>query len=142
MTYGPHDALVDVVTDLRARDSLVQLLDGDAADVIDEGWPADPQTEDVVVRVQPVTESSAHRGTAVERTFRLQFAVIATQSWREQTSTPTHDMAEIMHEIGLQMESDIAIDELLPGETASSSWESVEGSRLALIQDIRTNSVQ
>lgn len=141
MSYGMHDALRDIITDLRAHDELVTRLDGDAADVIDEGWPSDEQTAGVVVRVQPVTESSGSRGIATERTFRMQFSVVATQAWRDDQQAPTYRMSEIMHHIAERLDHDLAIDDALPGETASGSWEDVAGDRVALIQDWRTTAV-
>jgi hypothetical protein len=141
MSYGLHDALEDVITDLRGHQPLLDLLDGDVSEVIDEGWPADSQREPVVVRVQPITETSGSRGAATERTFRMQFSVVATQRWREAQNSPTYRMAEIMAELAEQLDHGLAIDDVLPGETASGSWEDVEGGRVALLQDWRITAV-
>lgn len=135
MTYGLHDALRDTITDLRDHDELVALLED--AGAIDEGWPKDPQEAPVVVRVQPITEASNSQRefATVQRQFRLQVSVVATDGWRADQSAPTYRMAEIMAAVADRM--DIAVDapELLPEGTASSSWQEVTGDRLALMQD-------
>lgn len=141
MAYGMHEALEDVIVDLRSHQPLLDLLDGDVSDVIDEGWPADTQDDPVVIRVQPVTESSGNRGTATERTFRMQFSVVATQRWRKTEPSPTYSMAEIMAEVAERLDRGLSIDDVLPGETASGSWEEVDGDRVALIQDWRITAV-
>lgn len=140
MSYGAHDALVDVVTDLRNHQPLVDLLE--SSDAITEGWPRDEQEHPVVVRVQPVTETSSHRGIEISRTFRFQFSVVATDSWLTNRSAPTYRMSEIMHEVSQRMDGGLSIDDVLPGETASGSWEDVSGDRRALIQDWQIESVQ
>lgn len=141
MAYGMHEALEDVIVDLRSHQPLLDLLDGDVSDVIDEGWPADTQEDPVVIRVQPVTESSGNRGTATERIFRMQFSVVATQRWRKTEPSPTYSMAEIMAEVAERLDRGLSIDDVLPGETASGSWEEVDGDRVALIQDWRITAV-
>lgn len=135
MTYGMHDALRDTITDLRDHDDLVDLLEDSS--VIEEGWPKDPQEDPVVVRVQPVTDTSSSQRefSTIERQFRLQVSVVATDSWRADQSAPTYRQAEIMAAVADRL--DVAVDapELLPGGTDSSSWEPVTGDRLALTQD-------
>ncbi|QCC60757.1 hypothetical protein NP511_02100 [Natrinema thermotolerans] len=135
MTYGLHDALRDTVVDLRNYDDLVALLEDTSA--IDEGWPKDPQEYPVVVRVQPVTETSNSQRefSTIERQFRLQVSVVAKDSWRSEQDAPTFRMAEIMAAVADRL--DVAVDapELLPSGTDSSSWTEVTGDRLALIQD-------
>ncbi|WP_135827300.1 hypothetical protein [Halorussus halobius] len=138
MTYGLHDALVDVITDLRGHDALVSLLDAaDTAEAVDEGWPKDEQEHPVVVRVQPVTETSTSQRefSTIQRQFRVQVAVVATDDWRSEQDAPTYRMAEIMAAVADRL--DVAVDapELLPGGTDSSSWTEVTGDRLALTQD-------
>ena len=140
MTYGAHNALADVITDLRDYTDLVDLLEDSSA--IDEGWPRDKQDHPVVVRVQPITETSGHRGRQVSRTFRFQFSVVATDDWRKDQQAPTYRMAEIMHQVAERMDGGLSIDDVLPGETASGSWQEVSGNRLALIQDWQIESVQ
>ena len=138
MTYGLHNALQDTITDLRDHDDLVALLENSSA--IDEGWPKDPQDHGVVVRVQPITETSSkasHKFATTQRQFRLQVSVVATDPWRDGQDAPTYRMAEIMAAVANRM--DVAVDapDLLPDGTASSSWNEVTGDRLALIQDWR-----
>ncbi|WP_435552753.1 hypothetical protein [Natrinema sp. CGMCC1.2065] len=135
MTYGMHDALRDTIVDLRDHNELVGHLKDTSA--IDEGWPKDPQKYPVVVRVQPVTETSNSQRefSTIERQFRVQVAVIAKDAWRSEQDAPTFRMAEIMAAVADRL--DVAVDapELLPSGTDSSSWTEVTGDRLALTQD-------
>ncbi|AXR78986.1 hypothetical protein [Natrarchaeobaculum sulfurireducens] len=135
MRYGLHTALEDVIKELRDSDDLVDLLE--AADAIDEGWPRDAQEHSVVVRVQPITESSSQMGAATQRTFRFQFSVVATDDWRTAQLAPTYRMAEIMHEIAERLDVGAQSPYAEPGEVASGSWEEVVGNRVAMIQDWR-----
>ena len=161
MSYGMHHALRDVIKDLRDYRPLLQALTDkeiiaygdsygryyggtDTSDIkrqITEGWPRDEQSEPIVVRVQPITETSGHRGMAVSRQFRLQFSVVATQEWRDDQLAPTYEQARIMSLVADRMDGGLSIDDVLPGETASGSWQEVTGDRLALIQDWQVESV-
>ncbi|ELZ12500.1 hypothetical protein C478_10501 [Natrinema thermotolerans DSM 11552] len=135
MTYGLHDALRDTIVDLRDHDELVTHLEDTSA--IDEGWPKDPQEYPVVVRVQPVTETSNSQRefSTIQRQFRVQVAVVAKDSWRSDQDAPTYRIAEIMAAVADRL--DVAVDapELLPSGTDSSGWTEVTGDRLALTQD-------
>ncbi|GAB3669552.1 hypothetical protein [Halopiger thermotolerans] len=136
MTYGMHDALRDTIVDLRDHDDLVAVLEDSSA--IDEGWPKDPQEDPVVVRVQPITETSSkqsHKFATTQRQFRLQISVVATDAWRSEQDAPTYRMAEIMSHVADRMDVAVEAPGLLPEGTASSSWAEVTGDRLALIQD-------
>ena len=141
MSYGLHNALQDVITDLRGHQPLADRLEGDSSEIIDEGWPSDSQQAPVVVRVQPITESSGNRGVATQRTFRMQFSVVATAGWRKKQNSPTYQMAAIMAAVAERMDHGLAVDDVLPGETASGSWEDVAGDRVALLQDWRITAV-
>jgi len=140
MTYGAHDILRDVIVDLRDYPELTDLLEDRTA--ITEGWPRDSQRYGVVIRVQPITETSSREFGQIERTFRLQFAVVATDEWRSDRQNPTYDMAKIMTHVSDRLDGGLSIDDVLPGETASGSWQEVEGGRIALIQDWRQTSIQ
>lgn len=133
--YGTHDALQDVISDLQDHTALVELLD--SSDAINEGWPRDAQEHPVVVRVQPIIESSTHMGAATERTFRFQFSVVATDDWRTAQPAPTYRMTEIMHHVGERLDVGAQSPYAEPGEVASGSWQEVTGNRVALIQDWR-----
>ena len=139
MTYGAHDALADVLSDLWEHDDLTDLLESE--DAISAGWPRDEQTHGVVVRVQPITETSAQERAGVRRTFRMQVSVVATDEWRSNQVQPTYRMAEIMSEVAARLDKDLGPENLLPGETASGSWQDVEGNRLALLQDWQIESL-
>ncbi|AFZ73042.1 hypothetical protein [Natronobacterium gregoryi] len=135
MTYGSHEALADVIDDLRNHDDLVDLLEDGSA--IDEGWPRKPQDHDIVVRVQPITESSSHMGGGTERVFRFQVSVVATADWRSDQQAPTYQMAKIMHQIAERLDVGAQSPYAEPGEIVSGSWEEVTGNRIALIEDWR-----
>jgi len=133
MTYGSHNALADVLNDLWDYQDLTNLLD--SADAISAGWPKDEQSFPVVVRVQPITESSDHHENSVTRTFRLQVSVVATDSWRSDQTQPTYRMAEIMHKVAQRLDVGIDFENIHPEGTAGGSWQEVTGGRVALIQD-------
>lgn len=133
MTYGAHNALKDVLGDLWEHEELTDLLEAD--DAISAGWPKDTQDYPVVVRVQPITETSDHHENSVTRTFRLQVSVVSTSDWRSDQTQPTYRMAEIMHKVAQRMDIGLEPENLLPEGTDSGSWQEVTGNRLALIQD-------
>ena len=135
MTYHAQHALRDVVRDLRDYAPLVDSLESEEA--IDEGWPADRQKVPVVLRVQPVTETSAHMGPATERTFRIQFSVVARQQWRDDRPRPSHDMLELMSHVAERLDVSAGVHGADPGEGVGGSWQDVSGNRVALIQDWR-----
>ena len=139
MTYGAHDALADVLVDLWDYDDLTTLLED--SDAISAGWPKDEQSYPVVVRVQPITETSGQERAGVRRQFRMQVSVVATESWRSEQVQPTYRMAEIMSAVADRLDKDLGPENLLPGNTASGSWQDVVGNRLALIQDWQIDSL-
>lgn len=135
MTYGMHDALRDTIVDLRGYGDLTALLKDETA--ITEGWPADPQTYPVELKVQPVTDNSQHSHNATRRTFRIQFSVVAELEWRESQQSPTYRMAEIMAAVADRLDVAADVPNMLPEGTESGSWQEVSGDRVALIQDWR-----
>ena len=132
-TYGAHDALKDVVNDLRDAEFLTSLLE--APEAISPGWPNDTQDYPVVVRVQPITETSSPLGRATQRTYRFQFSVVAKLEWRESKLQPTYEQSRIMHEVAERIDIAAGQPGFDPGEGAGGSWQEVSGDRLALIQD-------
>ena len=137
MTHGPHDALRDVIVDLRDYPDLTNLLEDKTA--ITEGWPKDAQDYPAVVRVQPITESSSasHEHATIEKTYRMQVSVVVTQPWRDSQSAPTYRQAELMATVAERLDKAVEAPELMPDGTASSSWQDVSGDRVGLLQDWR-----
>lgn len=135
MSYGSHDALADVLNDLWDYQELTDLVE--SSDAIGAGWPSNEQSYPLVIRLQPVTETSSQIGPNIEKQFRFQVSVIVTDGWRERHTQPTYSMLEVMEAVADRLNVSSTINGADPGEIASGSWEEVNGNRLANIQDWR-----
>lgn len=135
MSYATHDALADVLRDLWDHEELVNQLE--SKDAISEGWPVNDQSRSVVVRIQPITETSSNIGPNVEKTFRFQVSVVASDRWRQGKARPMFEMLEIMDAVADRLDVSSTINGAEPGEIAAGSWQEVDGNRLANIQDWR-----
>lgn len=138
---GMADLMEGIMKDLRDHQPLQDWLPEQQA--VYEAWPNEADRYSVQVVLAAVYDGSTHRGSATRRTARVQTAVVATDRWRRDRTTPTTDMTEILDHCGDRLDVACALPGVVPlgaGVGGGSTFEDVgesEGARVALVADWR-----